>query len=288
MTQTVIATALVTVTAKVTVTATATAKVTVTVTATPSSSPPASPTPTQSASPTPSSTPTPTHAHCRRPHATPTASPTGTPGCASDVVERARRVDGRGAYTGTANTGPNAPAAAWRPTRRSCTISTANVVIDSKVVNCRTLNVASGGGGLVADELLTLNGVDHRQRTGPASHRRRVHPCGARTSTAAIQVRVPATGRCTGRGQLHLRDPQHEPAAATSTDRSFTIVRAPARNTNGGYGAGRPAIPRDQPVASDVDATCSATPRRCASSKASRCGATRIQLLLRPGRSSTR
>ena len=31
----------------------------------------------------------------------------------------------------------------------SCTISSANVVIDSKVVNCRTLTVASGGAGFV-------------------------------------------------------------------------------------------------------------------------------------------
>jgi hypothetical protein len=58
--------------------------------------------------------------------------------------------DGRGGcFPGTSNTGPNAPASSMATYTGSCTISTANVVIDSKVVNCRTLVVASGGAGLV-------------------------------------------------------------------------------------------------------------------------------------------
>jgi hypothetical protein len=41
----------------------------------------------------------------------------------------------------------------------SCTISTANVVIDSKVVNCRTLVVASGGAGLVLKNSYLNGGI---------------------------------------------------------------------------------------------------------------------------------
>jgi hypothetical protein len=58
--------------------------------------------------------------------------------------------DGRGGcFPGPSNTGPNAPASSMATYTGPCTISTANVVIDSKVVNCRTLVVTGSGGGLV-------------------------------------------------------------------------------------------------------------------------------------------
>ena len=47
--------------------------------------------------------------------------------------------DGRGGcFPGTSNTGPSAPASSMATYTGSCTITTANTVIDSKVVNCRT------------------------------------------------------------------------------------------------------------------------------------------------------
>ena len=149
------------VTVKVTATATVTATITATVTATPSSSPSATPTPTQSASPTPSSD---SHAHSHAvtptPTATPTASPTGTPGCASTSSNVPDGSDGRGGcFPGTANTGPTRPASSMATYTGSCTITTANVVIDSKVVNCRTIIVASGGAGFVLKNSYLNGGI---------------------------------------------------------------------------------------------------------------------------------
>jgi hypothetical protein len=54
--------------------------------------------------------------------------------------------DGNGAcWPGVDNTGPNAAASSMSTYTGSCTISVANTVIDSKVVNCRTIVVAASG-----------------------------------------------------------------------------------------------------------------------------------------------
>ena len=50
-----------------------------------------------------------------------------------------------GCWPGVDNTGPNAAASSMPTYTGSCTISTANTVIDSKVVNCRTIVVAASG-----------------------------------------------------------------------------------------------------------------------------------------------
>ncbi len=92
-------------------------------------------------------------------------------GCASTSSKVPDGSDGRGGcFPGTANTGPNKPASSMATYTGSCTINTANVVIASKVVNCRTLNVASGGGGLVLKNSY-LNGCDHPVRGRCGVHR---------------------------------------------------------------------------------------------------------------------
>ena len=54
--------------------------------------------------------------------------------------------DGNGScWPGVDNTGPNAAASSMSTYTGSCTISAANTVIDSKVVNCRTIVVAASG-----------------------------------------------------------------------------------------------------------------------------------------------
>src|SRR5207342_2709552 len=68
--------------------------------------------------------------------------------------------DGRGGcFPGLSNTGPSAAASSMATYTGSCTINKANVVIDSKVVNCRTLVVASGGAGLVLKNSYLNGGI---------------------------------------------------------------------------------------------------------------------------------
>jgi hypothetical protein len=89
--------------------------------------------------PTPTTPPVPTPA-TTTPPTTPQA---GT--CASSTRNVPDGPDGRGGcFPGPSNTGPNAPASAMSVYTGPCTITTANTVIDSKVVNC-TLVVQAGG-----------------------------------------------------------------------------------------------------------------------------------------------
>lgn len=121
-----------------TVTATQTVTATATVTASPSQSPSSTPTPTPTVTPTPSQTPS------------PTPTPTVPPGaCASSTPNVPDGPDGKGGcFPGVSNTGPNAPAASMATYTGSCNITAANVVIDSRVVNC-DLRLASGASGFV-------------------------------------------------------------------------------------------------------------------------------------------
>ena len=95
------------------------------------------------------------HDHARR------LRPTGTPGCASTSANVPDGSDGRGGcFPGVSNTGPSAPATSMADLHRVLhDHPTANVVIDSKVVNCRTLVVASGGGGLVLKNSYLNGGI---------------------------------------------------------------------------------------------------------------------------------
>ena len=106
-------------------TSTVTATVTATVTTSPSSSATATPTPSPTTSPT----------------------PTVPPGaCASSSANVPDGSDGRGGcFPGLSNTGPNAPASTMATYTGSCTVTVANTVIDSRVVNCRTLDVRAAG-----------------------------------------------------------------------------------------------------------------------------------------------
>jgi hypothetical protein len=74
----------------------------------------------------------------------------GASGCASTSANVPDGSDGRGGcFPGPANTGPSKPASSMTTYPGPCTITRANVVIDSKVVNCRTLVVTGSAGGLV-------------------------------------------------------------------------------------------------------------------------------------------
>ena len=216
----------VTATSMVTVRVTATAKVvtiTATVTATPSTSPSSTPTPTQSSSPT--HTPTPTVTPPATPTATPTSTPTGTSGCASTSSNVPDGSDGRGScFPGLANTGPNAPATSMATYTGSCTITTANVVIDSKVVNCRTINVASGGAGFVLKNSYLNGGIV--QSGGAASFT-------VQDSFIDSGVMYPAcsNGSCPA-GKYACGDTGNATSDCGVTGSNFTILRTEIINSN--------------------------------------------------------
>jgi hypothetical protein len=71
---------------------------------------------------------------------------TPTSNCSSSTSHVPGGPDGNGGcWPGVDNTGPNAAASSMSTYTGSCTISAANTVIDSKVVNCRTIVVAASG-----------------------------------------------------------------------------------------------------------------------------------------------
>ena len=84
----------------------------------------------------------------------------GSATCASSASDVPDGRDGAGGcFPGVSNTGPNAPATSMATYNGSCTINSANVVIDSKVVNCRTLVVSGAGGGLVLKNSYLNGGI---------------------------------------------------------------------------------------------------------------------------------
>ena len=67
-------------------------------------------------------------------------------GCASTASNVPDGSDGRGGcFPGPTNTGPNKPASSMATYTGSCTINAVNTVIDSKVVNCRAIDVRASG-----------------------------------------------------------------------------------------------------------------------------------------------
>jgi hypothetical protein len=146
-------------------------------------------------------------------------------GCASTSKNVPDGSDGRGGcFPGTANTGPNKPASSMATYTGSCTINTANVVIASKVVNCRTLNVASGGGGLVLKNSY-LNG-SIVQSGGAAAYT-------VQDSFIDSGIQFPAcsNGSCPA-GKYACGDTQNTTADCGVNGSNFTILRTEIINTN--------------------------------------------------------
>ncbi len=64
-----------------------------------------------------------------------------------------------GCWPGPSNTGPNAPESSMTAYTGSCTISTANVTIDSKIINCAPLTVGTNAAGLMIKNSYLKGGV---------------------------------------------------------------------------------------------------------------------------------
>ena len=133
--------------------------------------------------------------------------------------------DGRGGcFPGLANTGPNAPATSMATYTGSCTIAKANVVIDSKVVNCRTINVASGGAGFVLKNSYLNGGIV--QSGGAASFT-------VQDSFIDSGVMYPAcsNGSCPA-GKYACGDTGNATSDCGVTGSNFTILRTEIINSN--------------------------------------------------------
>jgi hypothetical protein len=105
-----------------------------------------------------------------------------------------------------------------------CTITTANVVIDSKVVNCRTLTVASGGGGLVLKNSYLNGGII--QSGGAAAYT-------VQDSFIDSGLQYPAcsNGSCPA-GKYACGDPNNQTTDCGVNGSNFTILRTEIINTN--------------------------------------------------------
>jgi hypothetical protein len=99
----------------------------------------------------------------------PTGGGGGTTGaCAVSTTHVPDGPDGMGGcWPGPSNTGPNAAQASMAAYTGSCTVTSANTVIDSKVVNCSPLVVGPNASGLVIKNSYVLGGVI--QDSGTAS-----------------------------------------------------------------------------------------------------------------------
>lgn len=90
-------------------------------------------------------------------------------GCAQTTPNVPDGPDGNGGcFPGPANTGPNAPQSSMAAYTGSCTITTANVTIDSKVINC-DINVRTGGGGLTISNSYVFGSVQNGDPSGGPS-----------------------------------------------------------------------------------------------------------------------
>jgi hypothetical protein len=104
------------------------------------------------------------------PNAIPTTDPTASQGgavrfatsgsCAVSTLHVPDGPDGMGGcWPGPSNTGPNAPESSMSTYSGSCTVSAANVTIDSKIINCSPLNVGNAANNLIIKNSYLKGGV---------------------------------------------------------------------------------------------------------------------------------
>ena len=133
--------------------------------------------------------------------------------------------DGRGGcFPGPANTGPNKAATAMATYGGSCTINTPNTVIDSKVVNCRSIVVTAGAAGFVLKNSYLNGGVI--QSGGSAAFT-------VQDSFIDSGVQFPACsdGSCPA-GKYACGDLMNTTADCGVNGSNFTILRTEIINTN--------------------------------------------------------
>jgi len=127
-----------------------------------------------------------------------------------------------GCFPGLANTGPNAAASTMASYTGSCTISVANTVIDSKVVNCRTI-VVSASGFVLKNSY--LNGGIVQSGSRPAFT--------VQDSLVDSGVQYPACsdGSCPA-GKYACGDPNNQTTDCGITGANYTVLRTEVINSN--------------------------------------------------------
>jgi len=126
-----------------------------------------------------------------------------------------------GCFPGLANTGPNAAASTMAVYTGSCTISVANTVIDSKVVNCRTIVVAASGFVLKNSY---LNGGIVQSSGNPSFT--------VQDSLVDSGVQYPAASTGAPAGKYACGDPNNQTTDCGITGTNFTILRTEVINSN--------------------------------------------------------
>ncbi len=152
-------------------------------------------------------------------------STTPPSGCAASAANVPDGPDGNGGcFPGPSNTGPNAPESSMTAYTGSCTVTAANVVIDSKIVNCSPLVVGSGASGLMIKNSYLKGGVI--QNGGSASFT-------VQDSMIDNAVSYPACsgGTCSA-GKYACGDPNNATTQCGVGYRNFTILRTEIINTN--------------------------------------------------------
>jgi hypothetical protein len=107
----------------------------------------------------------------------------------------------------------------------SCTISTANVVIDSKVVNCRTINVTASGGGLVLKNSYLNGGIIQSGNSKAAFTVQDTF------IDSSVQYPACSNGSCPA-GKYACGDPNNATTDCGVTGANFTILRTEIIGSN--------------------------------------------------------
>lgn len=130
-----------------------------------------------------------------------------------------------GCWPGANNTGPNAPESSMTAYAGSCTITAANTVIDSKIINCSPLYVGNGGAGLVIKNSYLHGGVS--QSGGAPSFT-------IQDSLIDNAVSYPAcsAGSTCAAGKYACGDPNNATTDCGVTGQNFTILRSEIVNSN--------------------------------------------------------
>ena len=146
----------------------------------------------------------------------------GTTGCATTTPHVPDGPDGMGGcWPGPSNTGPNAAEASMAAYSGSCTVSAANTVIDSKVINCSPLYVNASGliiknsyikGGVIND-----NGESFTIQDSFLDN--------------AIPYPACSGGKCAA-GKYACGDPNNATTTCGIGYRNFTVLRTEVINTN--------------------------------------------------------
>jgi len=155
----------------------------------------------------------------------PTTTPPPTTGvCAVSTPHVPDGPDGMGGcWPGASNTGPNAAESSMTAYTGSCTVNTANVTIESKIVNCSPLNVGNNATNLMIKNSYVKGGVISN---GSATFT-------IQDSLIDNAVSYPACsgGKCAA-GKYACGDINNATAICGVGYKNFTILRTEIVNTN--------------------------------------------------------